>query len=139
MSRAKQIFFNLPVKDLNKTMEFFSKIGFKFNHQFTDNNAACMIIDENKFAMLLAEKFFKTFIPKKKISDAKKSTEVLIGLSYKSKKAVDDLVNKAIKAGGKEFREAQDQRWMYTRSFEDLDGHIWEVFYMDITAMPKTP
>ncbi|MBI2558336.1 VOC family protein [Candidatus Woesearchaeota archaeon] len=133
---AKQIFVNLPIKDLNKSIAFFTKLGFKFNPQFTDENATCMIIGENMFAMLLVEKFFKTFI-KKEIADAKKSTEVLVALAVESREKVDELVSKAIKAGGKEPREPQDHGWMYGRAFEDLDGHIWEVFYMDESKMPQ--
>ena len=132
---AKQIFVNLPVKDLNKTIEFFTKLGFKFNPQFTDENATCMIIGENIFAMLLVEKFFKSFI-KKEIADAKKSTEVLLALHVDSRKEVDEMMTKAIKAGGKEPREPQDHGWMYGRSFEDINGHIWEVFHMDMGKMP---
>ena len=133
---AKQIFINLPVKDLPKTILFFTKLGFTFNPQFTDENATCMIVSENIFVMLLVEKFFKTFI-KKEISDAHKSTEVLLSLTAGSRKEVDEIVHKAIQAGGKEPREAQDHGWMYGRAFEDLDGHIWEVFYMDESAMPE--
>jgi hypothetical protein len=132
---AKQIFVNLPVKDLNKAIEFFTKLGFTFNPKFTDENATCMIIGENMFAMLLVEKFFKTFT-KKEISDAKKSTEVLIALSVGSKEKVDEMVNNAIEAGGKEAREPQNYGWMYGRSFEDNDGHIWEILYMDERNMP---
>jgi len=133
---TKQIFINLPVKDLEKTIEFFTKLGFKFNPQFTDENATCMIIGENIFAMLLVEKFFKSFISKE-IADAKKTTEVLLGLQVESKKEVDEMVNKAIKAGGIESREAQEHGWMYSRSFEDINGHIWEVFHMDLNKMPE--
>ena len=133
---AKQIFVNLPIKDLNKSIAFFTKLGFKFNPQFTDENATCMIIGENMFAMLLVEKFFKTFI-KKEIADAKKSTEVLVALAVESREKVDELVSRVIKAGGKEPREPQDHGWMYGRAFEDLDGHIWEVFYMDESKMPE--
>ena len=133
---VNQIFVNLPIKDLNKTKEFFTKLGFRFNPQFTDENAACMIIGRNMFAMLLVEKFFKTFI-KKEISDAKKSTEVLVALSVESRKAVDDMVKKAIAAGGNETRNPQDYGWMYGRAFEDINGHIWEVFYMDEGKMPE--
>lgn len=133
---VKQIFVNLPVKDLDKTIEFFTKLGFKFNPQFTDENATCMIIGENMFAMLLVEKFFKTFISKE-IADARKSTEVLLALSVGSRNEVNDMVNKAIKAGGKEPRHAQDHGWMYSRAFEDIDGHIWEVFHMDEGKMPE--
>ena len=132
----KQIFVNLPVKDLKKTIDFFTKLGFTFNPQFTDENATCMIVGENIFAMLLVEKFFKTFTPKE-ISDAKKNTEVLLALSVESKIQVDDMIKKVLAAGGKEPRKAQDHGWMYGRSFEDLDGHIWEVFYMNEAGMPK--
>lgn len=133
----KQIFVNLPVRDLDKTVKFFTKLGFKFNPQFTDENATCMVISENIFAMLLVEKFFKTFIAGKNISDAKKNTEVLIALNAESKESVDEMIKKAVQAGGKEFREKQDYVWMYSRSFEDLDGHVWEILYMDESKMPQ--
>src|SRR3989344_4370267 len=133
---VKQIFVNLPVKDLNKTMDFFTNIGFEFNSQFTDENATCMIIGENIFAMLLVEKFFKKFTPKE-ISDAKKSTEVLLALAVDSREEADEMMAKAIKAGGREPREPQDHGWMYSRAFEDINGHIWEVFFMDMDKMPQ--
>ena len=132
-----QIFVNLPVKDLNKTIVFFTKLGFKFNPQFTDENATCMIIGDSIFAMLLVEKFFKTFIPDKDISDAKKNTEVLLALSIESRAKVDQMMANVINAGGKEPRKSQDHGWMYGRAFEDLDGHIWEIFHMDMAAMPE--
>ena len=131
---AKQIFVNLPVKDLNKTKEFFSALGFTFNPQFTDDNAACMIIGENIYAMLLVEIFFKSFTPKA-ISDAMTSTEVLIAIDAESREKVDEMIHNAIKAGGMEPRAPQDHGWMYGRSFQDLDGHIWEVLYMDENGM----
>ena len=127
---AKQIFINLPVKNLKKSMEFFSKLGFNFNLQFTDDKAACMIIGENIYAMLLLEKFFKTFT-NKEICDAKKNTEVLIAIDAESKKAVDELVRKAVEAGGSTYRNSQEQGWMYGHSFADLDVHQWEVLYID--------
>ncbi len=128
---VKQIFVNLAVKDLDMSIAFFSKLGFKFNKKFTDKNAACMIISKDKiFSMLIVEKYFKTFT-KKKLADAKKDTEVLIALSFDSKKEVDSIMSKVIKAGGRQFREAKDHGWMYERSFEDLDSHVWEVFWMD--------
>lgn len=133
---VKQIFVNLPVKDLNKTIAFFTKLGFTFNPQFTDEKATCMIIGENIFVMLLTEPFFKTFI-KKEISNAHNTTEVLNALSVENREKVDELVDLAVEAGGREPRETQDHGWMYTRAFEDLDGHIWELLYMDETAMPK--
>lgn len=130
---VKQIFVNLPVKDLQKTMGFFKKLGFEFNPDYTDENAACLVIGENIYAMLLLEKFFKGFI-KKDLADANKSTEVLLALLLESREKVDEMINLAIEAGGKETREAEDHGWMYGRSFEDLDGHIWEPFYADESA-----
>lgn len=128
-----KIFVNLPVKDLNKSKEFFAKLGFTFNPQFTNQNAACMIISEDNYAMLLVESFFKTFT-KKEIVDAKKNTEVLIALSAENKAKVDEMLGKALAAGAKEPRASQDHGFMYGRAFEDPDGHIWEIFWMD----PKT-
>ncbi len=133
---AKQIFVNLPVKNLNKTIEFFTKLGFKFKPQFTDENATCMIIGKNIFAMLLVEKFFKRFT-KKKIYDTEKSTGAILALSVESRKKVDEMIKKVIAAGGKETRKAEDYGWMYGRAFEDINGHLWEVFYMDESKMPE--
>ncbi|HLC66443.1 MAG TPA: glyoxalase/bleomycin resistance/extradiol dioxygenase family protein, partial [Candidatus Nanoarchaeia archaeon] len=101
-----------------------------------DENATCMVIGENIFAMLLVEKFFKSFTPKE-VVDAKKSTEVLLAVSVESKAEVDDFLSKGLAAGGKEPRKAQDHGWMYGRSLEDLDGHIWEIFFMDESQMPQ--
>ena len=127
-SPVKKIFVNLPVKDLDKTIEFFTKLGFKFNPQFTDKNATCMIIGENIFAMLLLEEFFKKFI-KKEIADATIITEVINAITVNSKQEVDEMIDKAIEAGAIEPREPQDHGWMYGRSFQDIDGHLWEVAY----------
>lgn len=127
---ATKIFVNLPVKDLDKSMAFFTALGYTFNPQFTDANAACMIISEDIFTMLLVEPFFKGFTDKE-IVNAHKSTEMLMGLSADSRADVDDLVNKAVAAGGIEPRAAQDHGFMYSRSFSDLDGHIWEIFWMN--------
>ncbi|ALC83475.1 MULTISPECIES: VOC family protein [Bacillus] len=132
--QMKSIFVNLPVKDLEKTKEFFSKIGFEFNEKFTDENAASMVIGENIFAMLLVEEFFKTFT-KKELSDAAKSTEVIVGLAVDSRDKVDEIVNKALDAGGKPSNDPMDHGFMYGWSFEDIDGHLWEVFYMDESAV----
>lgn len=131
---ATKIFVNLPVKDLQKSMNFFGSLGYKFNPQFTDEKAACMVISEDIYAMLLVEPFFQGFTPKT-ITDAHKSTEVLLALSADSRQAVDELVNKALAAGGTEVREPQDHGFMYARSFNDLDGHIWEVLWMDPNAI----
>jgi predicted lactoylglutathione lyase len=131
---ATKIFVNLPVKDLGKSINFFSQLGYKFNQQFTDEKAACMVISNDIFAMLLKEDFFRTF-SKKEIADTRKATEVINALSADSKQEVDDLVNRAIKAGGVEYVEAQDMGFMYYRSFQDLDGHLWEVLWMDPSAV----
>jgi predicted lactoylglutathione lyase len=133
---AEKIFVNLPVKDLNESVDFFTKLGFEFNAQFTDENATCMIISENIFVMLLVESFFKTFI-KKEIADATKSTEVIVALSAASKEQVDEIVNKAMAAGGKASIEPMDQGFMYQRSFQDIDGHLWEISYMDESAIDQ--
>ncbi len=133
---ATQIFVNLPVKDLNRTVSFFTKLGFTFNPQFTDENATCMIIGENIFVMLLVEKFFKTFT-KKEISDATNSTEVILAISTESRQRVDEMVSIAIEAGGTAPNDVQDHGWMYAHGFEDLDGHLWEVMYADPNGPPQ--
>ena len=133
---ANQIFVNLPVKDLGKTIEFFKKLGFEFNPQFTDENATCMVVNDNIFVMLLVEKFFKTFT-QKEICDTMKNTEVITALSTESREKVDQMLENVIKAGGKESRKPQDPGWMYGRSFEDLNGHLWEIIYMDEKALKE--
>jgi predicted lactoylglutathione lyase len=132
---SKQIFVNLPVKDLDKSKEFFGKLGFEFNPQFTDENAACMIIGENIFSMLLREDYFKTFT-KKEIADSTKTTEVLLAIDVDSKEKVDEMVKKAVEAGGTLYKEPQDHGWMYYNCFADLDGHQWEIMYADETQIP---
>ncbi|MGI0037042.1 MAG: VOC family protein [Nitrososphaera sp.] len=133
---ATSIFVNLPVKNLNKTVDFFTKVGFTFNPQFTDENATCMVIGETIFVMLLVEKYFKTFIIKE-ICDTSKDAEAIIALSLESREKVDQLMSRAIGAGGTEPRKAQDHGWMYGRNFQDIDGHLWEVFWMDESAIKK--
>ncbi|HEY8388607.1 MAG TPA: VOC family protein [Parasegetibacter sp.] len=130
-----RIFVNLPVKDLQKSMDFFAKLGFTFNPQFSNEKAACMIIKEDAiYAMLLTEPFFKTFT-QKEICDAKRSTEVLIALDANSRDEVKELVNKAVEAGGSIYMDPQDHGFMYQHSFADLDGHQWELVYMDMNAV----
>ncbi|HEV8285083.1 MAG TPA: VOC family protein [Chitinophagaceae bacterium] len=133
---ATKIFVNLPVKDLNKSKEFFTKLGFSFNPHFTNDQGACLIIGENLFAMLLTEPFFKTFT-KKEIADAKKTTEALIAIDAESREKVDEMVKKAAEAGGSIYRKPEDHGWMYGHSFADLDGHQWEILYMDEKAVPQ--
>lgn len=128
-----KIFVNLPVKDLGVTMEFFSKLGFEFNPQFTNENAACMVVSQDIYVMLLVESFFQTFT-KKELADATKVTEVITALSVESREAADELLALALEAGAEEAREVQDLGFMYSRSFSDPNGHIWEVFWMDEAA-----
>ena len=132
----KRIFVNLPVADLPRSKDFFGKLGFTFNPQFTNDQAACMIVGENIYAMLLVRDFFRTFIDKE-ISDATRSTEVLVALTCESREEVDEVIAKAVAAGGKATRPAQDHGFMYSRSFDDPDGHIWEIFYMDPDAVEQ--
>ncbi|MFO7447410.1 MAG: VOC family protein [Ignavibacteriaceae bacterium] len=134
---AKQIFVNLPVKDLKRSMDFFGKLGFSFNQQFTDDKGACMVITDNIYAMLLTEPFFKSFT-NKEISDAKKTTEVLLALDAESREEVDNMIKKAVESGGSLYRDPQDHGWMYQHAFADPDGHQWEVIYMDETKMPQS-
>lgn len=136
-NQDRQLFVNLPVKDLKQTIAYFTKLGFAFNPQFTDENATCMIISKNNFVMLLVEKFFQSFIPHHTINDAMKSKEVLVAFSLESRAAVDAIMEKAIAAGGKEYRPAADHGWMYGCAFQDINGHVWEPFYMDMEAMPE--
>lgn len=127
---ASKIFVNLPVRDLNNSIGFFSKLGFSFNQQFTDETATCMVVTDDIFVMLLTEQKFKAFTPKE-ICDAKKFTEVLVALSLDSRAQVDEMVRKAVDAGGSTYNEPQDHGFMYAHGFQDLDGHIWELFYME--------
>ena len=127
---SRMIFVNLPVKDLGKSVEFFTGLGFSFNQQFTDENATCMVISEQACVMLLVEDFFQTFTTKA-IADTVTHTETMIALSAESRAEVDDLVTKALAAGGQPAGDAQDHGYMYGRSFQDPDGHIWEIIWMD--------
>ncbi len=133
---STKLFVNLAVKDLKKSMEFFSKLGFTFNPQFTDENAACMVISEENYAMLIVPDFYKNFTTKE-ISDANKATEVIISLTAESRKKVDEMIDKALQAGAVLSKYSENLDWMYGRGFSDLDGHQWEFFWMDINAVPK--
>jgi hypothetical protein len=119
---------------LDKSIAFFKELGFTFNPQFTDENATCMIVSDDIYVMLLTEDYFKTFTPKP-ICDATRSTEVLVALSLDSRTAVDQMVEKAVAAGGTTYKEAQDHGFMYAHGFQDLEGHIWEVFFMEPGAV----
>lgn len=132
---SMKTFVNLPVKDLAKTIEFFTELGFSFNQQFTDENAACMIISEEAYAMLLVEPMFSGFT-QREIADTSTTSEVLLGLSTESREQVDDLADKAIAGGAQTLGDAQDDGFMYMRGFRDLDGHQWSFLYMDMSAIP---
>ena len=130
---SREIYVNLAVHDLEKSKEFFSKLGFGFNPKFTDDNAACMIINQQAYVMLLGEPFFKTFT-KRQLCDTSKQTEGLLALSCGSRAEVDEMVKKAVAGGGKHAMDPQDHGFMYGWSFYDLDGHHWEVLWMDPKA-----
>jgi predicted lactoylglutathione lyase len=133
MANDRKLFVNLAVRDLKASMEFFSKLGFEFNPRFTDDKAACMIVSGEAYVMLLARSFFETFT-KRELCDTTRQTEGLFGLSCSSSVEADQMAEKAIASGGKQAGDPQDHGFMYGRSFYDLDGHHWEVFWMDPKA-----
>ena len=130
---STQIFVNLPVSDLPKSRKFFETLGYSINPQFSDDTGACVVISEHIYAMLLTHPKFKQFTPKA-ISDATKNTEVLLALNCTSREQVDDLVRKAVSVGGSTYAEPKDYGFMYQHSFQDPDGHMWELFHM--SGMP---
>jgi predicted lactoylglutathione lyase len=132
---ARQIFVNLPITNMERSKAFFSSLGFGFNPQFTNEQGACMVVSESIYVMLLVEPFFQGFT-KKPVADATKVTEVLVCLSCESRAEVDELVRKAVAGGGKTPIAPQDHGFMYAHGFEDLDGHQWELVYMDPSATP---
>jgi predicted lactoylglutathione lyase len=132
---SRKIFVNLPIKNMERSQAFFKALGFSFNPQFTNDQGACMVVSDDIFVMLLVEPFFQTFT-KKPIADATKTTEVLMCLSCDSRAEVDSLVKKALAAGATAPNPPQDHGFMYSHGFTDMDGHIWELAYMDHTAIP---
>lgn len=131
----QQIFINLPVTDLPRSKAFFESLGLSFNPRFTNDRGACLQIGENIYAMLLTRDFFKTFTDKE-IADTSRSTEVLLCLSCESRAEVDAVVARAVAAGATTPRPMQDHGFMYSQAFEDLDGHSWELMFMDLAAAP---
>lgn len=131
----KQIFINLPVADLKKSMDFYTSIGFTNNPQFTDETGACMVLSEEIFVMLLTHAKLSEFT-KKKIADTKTTVAVINSLAVESVDAVNEFMTRALNAGATEPSQAKDYGFMLQRSIEDLDGHLWEVFYMDLTKFP---
>jgi len=133
---ATQIFVNLPVKDLRKATDFYTALGFTKNEMFSDENASCVVITDEIYAMLLTEPFFKGFT-QKEIADATKANEAIIALGVESRQRVDELADKAAASGGGAGTHQPEQPdFMYSRSFSDPDGHLWELVYMDMSAMP---
>jgi hypothetical protein len=130
----QMIFVNLPVKDLDKSVTFFKALGFSFNPQFTDETATCMVISDTIFAMLLTHEKFASFSPKP-IADTSQAIEVLTCLSRDSRADVDTMVAAALAAGGTTYKQPQDYGFMYGHGFQDLDGHVWELMWMDPAAV----
>ncbi|MDM5297325.1 VOC family protein [Bacillus pumilus] len=128
--QTKHMYINLPVKHVNESRVFFEQLGFEFRQQYTNDQAACLVINDTFTVMLLAQKHFQS-ISEKQIVDARQASEMILSLQVNTREEVDELVEKAIAAGGSPFKEKQDHELMYGWSFQDLDGHLWEVFYMD--------
>ena len=131
---ARKLFVNLPVRDLKRSMQFFAALGFEFNPRFTDEKAACMILSEEACVMLLVEPFFRTFTTRE-VCDTTSHTEALLSFSCASRAEVDDIVKRAVAAGGNQVNSPQDHGFMYDWSFSDLDGHGWGVLWMDPAAI----
>jgi len=136
VTMSTMTFINFPVKALARTAEFFTKLGFSFDEQFTDENATRMIISDDTSAMLVVEPFFKGFISPQDVADTSKTREVIIGLSSDSRDDVDDRVDSAVAAGAHVLGDPEDDGFMYMRGFRDLDGHQWSFIYMDMSAIP---
>lgn len=134
--KAQDIFINLPIRDLDRSIAFYRALGFAFDPQFTDQNAASMIVGDGMYAMLLTQPFFERFLTKP-LADPATSTGVLVAISLDSRAAVDAMLAQALAAGGSEPRPPQDHGWMYARAFEDPDGNVWEPVYMNRSAMPQ--
>lgn len=130
------MFVNLPVQDLPRSIAFFSALGFSFDPRFTDDTATCMVLGERTYVMLLSHEKFQSFTPRP-VADARRGTELLLALSLDSREQVDELVRKAVAAGGRIYRDPEDHGFMYGHSFEDPDGHLWELFHMDLAAFER--
>ena len=135
---TKQIWLNLPVKEVAKSKAFFSKIGFSFNEKHDTPSSTCMIVGEGKFAVMLFEESLFASFSQNKLTDTKTSSEILISIDAESREEVDQLTEKVKEAGGTVFSEpAESQGWMYGSAFADLDGHRWNILYMDFSKLPK--
>lgn len=125
--KAEQIYVNLHVNDLNKSMSFFKEIGFEFDMNFTNEQGACLVLGTNLYSMLLTKPFFKSFVPDREVTDPRKTAGVITCFSVATRKDVDDLLKKVVAAGGKSYHEPEDYGFMYSQGFEDIDGHLWSV------------
>ncbi len=132
----RTIFPNVPVKDVQKARLFWTELGFAFDERFSDENAVCMIVNDGASVMLLGEDFFKTFVSKD-LTNTASHTEVILAVSLETRPEVDELADKALSAGARAAKEPRDHGFMYTRSFEDPDGHLWELFHMDEAALEE--
>lgn len=132
----EQIYVNLPVRELDRSIGFFTALGYRFDPRFSDDTATCMVVSAQIHVMLLTHGKFAEFAPAP-IADAQTSSQVLIALSCASRAEVDALIDKAVAAGGSTFRPAQDHGFMYQRAYRDLDGHVWELIHMDLNALPS--
>lgn len=135
--KAKQLFVNLPVKDLKASKEFFTQMGFEFDERFTDENAACLVLGSNMYVMLLTEEFFSSFTHKG-TTDARKENETILAFNVSSKEEVDTLFNKALEAGGADQTNPGEDEMMYFKRISDLDGHLWEICFMDFNQFDNT-
>lgn len=133
----REIYVNLPVRDLERSKAFFAALGFEFNDRFSDDKCACMIIGEKSYVMLLPRSIFDGFIPGKTIADAEVTSEALVAVSTPDREAVDAMIASAVAAGGSVYRETADHGWVYYRAFQDLDDHIWEAMAVDESLMPE--
>lgn len=132
----RSIFVNLPIRDVKRTREFWSKMGFGFNEQFSDEKAVCLILKENEiYCMLITHEFFKTFTNREIANE--KTTQVLLAIDVESKEKVDELVSIALSNGATRYRESEDHGWMYYDTFADPDGHQWEILHADPTKIPQ--
>ena len=133
-TRSNSLFVNLPVRELPRAVAFFSALGFRFDPRFTDHNATCLVLGENHYAMLLVRDYFAGFAPGNRVGDPAQGSQALMALAFDSRAQVEALVEQALAAGGTRYRPAQDHGFMYQDGFQDLDGHVWELFHMDMAA-----
>jgi len=133
---SRKLFVNLAVEDLDRSVDFFTKLGFSFDQRFTDESATCMLVGEDAYVMLLVRPRFQDFT-KKEIVDSTRQTEAIMALSADGREDVDDLADKALANGGSPANDPMEMDFMYGRSFHDPDGHLWEVFWMDMAAVEE--